>query len=299
MLLSPITAVYPGYKRPENIIIPQWVAVKLRQSWFWLQNSLKLFRYMHSPFKLFPHINVKIWTPCSKFSLKKSFICTVFVTPFFSKLILFPGSPIRAYKSFIYPGFVTTFFSKLILFSASLIRAYKTFLDFLSHWKLMACRCNTYLWRHPINNKPTVSSRSSEMVKRHNNGLRLIMRSSKTGRKRRLARSDVLLKPNVANILLFNFCEQKFVHYGPITIAIDCNGLSLLVFEGKWPNDASVPKSAPNSDLFGCFGFSKYACRFTVPQIRQFCWLTYPPRSKWASSEKMIFFPKSAFSVNQ
>ena len=51
----------------------------------------------------------------------------------------------------------------------------------------------------------------------------------------------VLLKPNVANILLFNFCEQKFVQHGPITIAIDCNGLFLLIFEEKWNNYASEP----------------------------------------------------------
>ena len=63
-----------------------------------------------------------------------------------------------------------------------------------------------------------------------------------------VARSDVLLKPNVANI--FNFCEQKFVQHGLITIAIDCNDLSLLIFEEKWPNYASRPKSTPNSDLF-------------------------------------------------
>ena len=50
-----------------------------------------------------------------------------------------------------------------------------------------------------------------------------------------MAHSTVLLKPNVANILLFNFCEQKFVQYGPITIVIDCNDLSLLIFEKKWP----------------------------------------------------------------
>ena len=37
----------------------------------------------------------------------------------------------------------------------------------------------------------------------------------------------------VANILLFNFCEQKFFQHGPITIAIDCNGLSLLIFKEK------------------------------------------------------------------
>ena len=65
-----------------------------------------------------------------------------------------------------------------------------------------------------------------------------------------VARSTVLLKPNVVNIFLFNFCELKFVQHGPITIAIDCNGLSLLSFEDKLPNYASGPKSAPNSGSF-------------------------------------------------
>ena len=27
------------------------------------------------------------------------------------------------------------------------------------------------------------------------------------------------------------YCEQKFVQHGPITIAINCNGLSLLLFQ--------------------------------------------------------------------
>ena len=88
-----------------------------------------------------------------------------------------------------------------------------------------------------------------------------------------VAHSAVLLKPNVANTLLFNRCEQKFVR--PLAIiAIDCNGLSLLIFEEKWPNYASGPKSAANH--FGCVGFSMYACGFSVPQMRQFCLLTYP-----------------------
>ena len=65
-----------------------------------------------------------------------------------------------------------------------------------------------------------------------------------------VARSAVLLKPNVANILLFNFCEQNFVQHGPITIAIDCNGFYLLIFEEKWPSYASGSKSASNSDSF-------------------------------------------------
>ena len=69
------------------------------------------------------------------------------------------------------------------------------------------------------------------------------MRSSKTGRK-----TSSLASTNVANILLFNFCEQKFVQNGPITIAIDCNGFSMFIFEEKEPNYASGPKSAPKSD---------------------------------------------------
>ena len=52
---------------------------------------------------------------------------------------------------------------------------------------------------------------------------------------------------------------------------------------------------------FGCVSFSMYACGYSVPQMWQFCFFTYPPISKWASSEKMIFFflPKSASSVSR
>ena len=65
-----------------------------------------------------------------------------------------------------------------------------------------------------------------------------------------VARSAILLKPNVDNILLFNFCEQKFIQHGPTTIAIDCKSLSLLIFEEKSPNYAFGPKSAQNSESF-------------------------------------------------
>ena len=76
--------------------------------------------------------------------------------------------------------------------------------------------------------------------------LRLIMRASKTGHSFGcVARSAVLLKPNVANIHLFNFCEEKFIQHGPITIASSC-----LISKKKWPNYATGPKSAPNSDAF-------------------------------------------------
>ena len=123
--------------------------------------------------------------------------------------------------------------------------------------------------------------------------LLLIMRSSKTGCSFGcVARSAVLLKPNVANILLFNFCEQKFVQNGLITIAIDCTGISLLILEEKWPNYACGQISAPNSDSFFVRRLFNVCVQwgFSVPQMRQFCLFTYPPRSKWTSSEKMIFF---------
>ena len=107
-----------------------------------------------------------------------------------------------------------------------------------------------------------------------------------------VAHRAILLKPNVANILLFNFCEQKFAQHGPITIAIDCNGLSLLIFEGNGSICQTVTR-------FGCVGYLMYACGFSVPQMRQFCLFTYPPRSKWASFEKMIFLLKSATSVSR
>ena len=90
-----------------------------------------------------------------------------------------------------------------------------------------------------------------------------------------VARSAVLLKPNVVNIFLFNFCEQKFVQHGPITIAIDWNAVFFLIFEEKCLNYASAPKSAPNSDSFWVRRF--FSLRFSMTQMWQFCLFTYPP----------------------
>ena len=104
-----------------------------------------------------------------------------------------------------------------------------------------------------------------------------------------VARSTVLLKPKAANILLLNFCEQNFVQYGPITIAIICNGLSLLIFEKNSPSMPLGQNPHQTVTRFGCVGFSMYVCGFSVPQRS---------RSKWAPSEKMKM-PKSASSVSR
>ena len=96
-------------------------------------------------------------------------------------------------------------------------------------------------------------------------------------------------------ILLFNFFKQKFVRYGPITIAIDCNGLPLHIFEEKLPNYASGPKSAPNSNSF-------WVCRLYNVYVRVFCapnatiLLVYiSAKIKMSFSWKGVFFAKIVF----
>ena len=95
---------------------------------------------------------------------------------------------------------------------------------------------------------------------------------------------------------LFNFCEQKFVQHDPITIAIYCTGLSLLIFEEKWLNCAS----APNSDSF-------WVGRLLNVRVRVFCapnatilFVYVPAKTKMSFIWKNNFFlPKSAFSVSR
>ena len=60
-------------------------------------------------------------------------------------------------------------------------------------------------------------------------------------------------------------------------------------------NDSIMPLDQNPHQIvtrFGCVGFSIYACGVSPPQMRQFCLFTYPPKSKWASSENMIIFAK-------
>ena len=79
-----------------------------------------------------------------------------------------------------------------------------------------------------------------------------------------VARIAVLLKPNIVNILLFNFCEEKCVQRGLITFAIDCNGPIM--------NLDQNPQQTVTQ--FGCVGFLMYAFGFSVAQMRQFCLFT-------------------------
>ena len=115
-----------------------------------------------------------------------------------------------------------------------------------------------------------------------------------------VAHSAVLLKPNVVNILLFNFYEQKFVQHGPITFAIDCNGISLLIFEEKWLNYASGPKFTPNSDSLWVRRLFNVCVRiFCAPNVSIL--LVYIPakiKMSFIWKDNFFFLPKSASAIN-
>ena len=168
---------------------------------------------------------------------------------------------------------------------------------FLKRQLSLACRRNTYLWQHLTNNSPkwpndSSSAADNAIFKNRTQNIECSFGC--------VARSAVLLKPNVANILLFNFCKQKFVQHGPITIAIDCNGLFLLSFEEKWPNYASGPKSASNSVSFWVRRlFNVYVRVFCAPHATIL--LVYiPAKIKMSFIWKYDFFlPKSASFVSR
>lgn len=77
----------------------------------------------------------------------------------------------------------------------------------------------------------------------HNRLCASIMRSSKTGLETLSVASAVChVAPSFWNQMLpipssFNLCEPKFVQHSPITIAIDWNAKSLLIFETVNPLD--------------------------------------------------------------
>ena len=96
-----------------------------------------------------------------------------------------------------------------------------------------------------------------------------------------MARSAVLLKTNVASILLFNFCEQKFVEHCQITISIDGSGLPLLIFKEKWSKYASGLKFVSNRDSFWVRQLFNVCVRvFCVPNAKIL--FVYIPTKKWS-----------------
>ena len=167
----------------------------------------------------------------------------------------------------------------------------------------LAYRRNTHFWRHHANNSPTVSNRRPRWP--NDISSTLITRSSKIARK---TSSLATVMWHVALScwsqmlsILFNFCEQKFIQHGPITIAIHCNGHYLLIFEEKWPNYGSGPKSATNSDPFWVRRLPFNVCVWVSCAPNATILLVYTPaKIKMSFIWKDDFFlPKSACTVNR
>ena len=84
-----------------------------------------------------------------------------------------------------------------------------------------------------------------------------------------------------------------------MTIVIDCNGRSLLIFEEKWLNYASELKSAPKRDSF-------WVRRLFNVSVQDFCapnatilLVNIPAMVEMGFILKDDFLPKSASSVSR
>ena len=122
------------------------------------------------------------------------------------------------------------------------------------------------------------------------------MRSSKRGRKTSGITSTVWhVAPSYWNQMLPISSSSIFVNKNSVNMARSQSLLTITAspcsFSKKnypiMPLDQNPHQTVTR---FGCIGFSVYACGFSVPQMQQLCLFTYPPRSEWASCEKMIFF---------
>ena len=124
--------------------------------------------------------------------------------------------------------------------------------------------------------------------------LRLIMRSSNTERKTSIDTKCCQYPP-------LQFLWTKFVQHGSITITIDCKGLSLLIFEEKWPNYASRPKSAPKRDSFlGTSAFQCIRAGFLCPKSNYFaCLHTRQAQNELHLKRWFLFLPKLASYVSR
>ena len=83
-------------------------------------------------------------------------------------------------------------------------------------------------------------------------------------------------------------------------IVIDCNGLSLLIFEEKWPSYASGPIFAPNSDSFWVRRLFNVCVRVSCAPNATILLVYIPAKIKMSFIWKDDFFlPKSASSVSR
>ena len=129
------------------------------------------------------------------------------------------------------------------------------------------------------------------------------MRSSKTGLRTLSVTSAVWHPaPSYWNQMLPISSSSIFVNKNVfnITIAMDCKGLSLLIIEEKWPNYASGPKSALNSNSFWVRRFFNVCVRVFCAPNTTILFVYIPAKIKMRFIWKDDFFlPKSASSVSR
>ena len=89
-----------------------------------------------------------------------------------------------------------------------------------------------------------------------------------------------------------NWC-QKICYHLPITFTTDCYCIITVMLKNYGP--ITPPTQNPHQTLIfcGCIGCSRMTRGFSSPQMRQFCFFTYPFTWKWASSLNIFFFSQN------
>ena len=108
-----------------------------------------------------------------------------------------------------------------------------------------------------------------------------------------VARIAIQLKPNVANILIFAFCEQK----QRSLLTVMASPCSFSKKNGPvMPLDQNLHQTVIR---FGCVGFSMYVCGYSVPKMRKFCLLHTRQDQNELHLKIWFFLPNSASSVSR
>ncbi|KYN43256.1 hypothetical protein ALC56_02319 [Trachymyrmex septentrionalis] len=63
-----------------------------------------------------------------------------------------------------------------------------------------------------------------------------------------MACGTVLLKPHIGHINIIQFRQKELCYHVAISSTSNSHCLTSLIFKKVWSNDASSPKSTPNSD---------------------------------------------------
>ena len=116
---------------------------------------------------------------------------------------------------------------------------------------------------------------------------------------RKSPRNKSLVALNVCQVALSSWNQSLFTSIPWSSATMDSvimvqllSPLTLMVTQSSFSEITLLLKPHQTVTRNVCIGFCKTLYGFSEPQIRQFCLLTYLPRWKWASSEKVFFFFK-------